>query len=321
MQASTEGHEGSVVPQLTVVVVTDYAAGEAKSWSDFEATLQALAAQDTSEPFRVLICESNRYEESFPAELLEICPHSEVVFSPVESSYGLKNVGAGQIETELVGLLDADCIPAKSWVRGALEAFRQQPDIVAVSGRTMYEGRNSGEKMMGLRARGYLDPGKTGQTRYIANNNSVFRTEVYRKWPLPADHGAFASRMQSEALLREGCRFWFSEEMSAIHDFEGWSMEADIRRNHGYGSIVTRLEDPKMPQAWLMALGPLSIPVFVIGKTFQSWGDCLRCGVYYGLKWYEVPLAMLLSVGLHVMEIPGMWKAFHRQQLAETAYR
>jgi hypothetical protein len=108
--------------------------------------------------------------------------------------------------------------------------------------------------------------------------------------------------MQSEAILRGGGHLLFEPRMRVIHDFEGWAMERDIRRNIGYGTIITRLRDRAMPYAWLARPGPLSIPLFALAKTLDNWWDCLRCGLHYGVRWHE----------LH---------AFRGQEFAETSYR
>ena len=113
----------------------------------------------------------------------------------------------------------------------------------------------------------------------------------------------------------------FEPRMRAVHDFAGWAMEGDIRRNAGYGTIITRLRDHSLPYAWLARLGYASIPLFVAGKMLNSWSDCIRCCRHYGVRWYELPVAFCLAVVVHLMEIPGMVSAFRGREITETAYR
>ncbi len=98
-------------------------------------------------------------------------------------------------------------------------------------------------------------------------------------------------------------------------------MEADFRRNSGYGTIKTRLEDEALPYAWLARLGWLGIPPILAGKILDSWRDCARCGHHYDLRWYGLPGAMLASVAFHILEIPGMLQAFQDGGLEESAFR
>jgi hypothetical protein len=133
--------------------------------------------------------------------------------------------------------------------------------------------------------------------------------------------GAFASRIQSEAFLRDGATLLFDPELVVVHDFEGWPMERDIRRNHGYSTVITRLRDDRLPYAGLIRMGPIAIPLIVAGKTFDSLRDCLRCFCQYNVKLHELPLALALTVVTHVLEIPGMWQAFRGKAIAGSQYR
>jgi len=68
--------------------------------------------------------------------------------------------------------------------------------------------------------------------------------------------------------------------------------------------------NPRVPYAWLLRLGPLSIPLFIASRTLDSWWDCLRAGRYYGLRWFEMPAAFAIAIYVHLLEIGGMRAAF-----------
>jgi hypothetical protein len=138
---------------------------------------------------------------------------------------------------------------------------------------------------------------------------------------LPTDGGPFAARLQSEALRRAGRRLRFEPTMRVVHDFEGLAMERDIRRNIGYGTIRIRQLDPRMPWAWLTRFGVASIPLFVLARTVDSCWDALRAGRYYGLRWFEQPMAFALAFAVHLLEIGGMLSAFRHEAITTTAYR
>lgn len=321
MSASTASQRAGPSPVVSVVIVSDYAGGEAKAWDDIRATVDAFARQDFTGRAEFLLSESASIQKEIPADLSATLPSLRLVLSPASSSYDLKNHGVRAASADIVAIIDADCIPDPGWLRHLVEAMRLNPDVVAVSGRTVYEGRTLMERMLSLLSRSYLDPGRAGTTRFISNNNAGFRRSVYLKYPLPVDAGAFAARLQSDAIVRAGGKLIFEPRMRVVHDFEGWAMESDIRRNIGYGTIKTRLRQRLLPYAWLTRLGPASIPLFSVGKTLNSWADCLRCARHYGVRWYELPLALALAVVVNLMEIPGMLSAFSRSELTETAYR
>jgi len=308
-------------PAISVVIVSDYAAGGPVSARDIRAALSALARQDIEEPVEFLFIESECFRDDLPEDFASILPGLKTLFFPERESYPLKNHGVAEAAGEFVAILDADCIPEPGWLRLLVAALRENPKLGAVSGKTIYPAASFSARVCALLARSYIDPGHAGATRFIAINNCAFRRDAYLAHPLPTDIGTFSSRVQSERLKEDGWSLWFDPKIVVIHDFEGWSMEADLRRNAGHGTIITRLGDSALPYASLVRMGRLSIPFVIAGKVIDSWRDCLRCGQSYGVSPVSLPAAMLLSIGIHSMEIPGMLRAYNGAGLKRSLFR
>ena len=308
-------------PEISVVIVSAYAGGGEKSWKDLRNILMALARQEGQVKAEWLLCENEASAGSMPADIRRLLPDSKLVLSGEGGSYELKNAGFRAATADIVAMLDADCVPDGNWLKHAVAAMNARPQVAIISGRTVYPPAGLTERILSLLSRSYVDRGKPGPTRFISNNNSIWRRDVYLKYPLPSGLGPFAGRMQSESIIRAGYQLWFDPSIRVVHDFEGWAMESDIRRNTGYGTVIARLHDPDMPQAWLTKFGVVSIPVFAGGKIVDSWRDCVRCASAFGVKWFELPLALLGSMVVHLMEIPGMWQAFRRKTIQTTQYR
>ena len=308
-------------PAVSVVVVSDYAAGGPVAARDIRAAISALAQQDFEERVEFIFVESECYRDDLPPDLSTILPTLLTLFFPEKDSYSLKNHGVTAATAELVAVLDADCIPEPDWLRRLVSVLRQNPRLGAVSGKTLYPDASFSARVCALLARSYIDPGHAGRTGFVAINNCAFRRSAYVARPLPTGIGTFSSRVQSEMLIRDGWELWFDPETVVVHDFEGWSMEADLRRNAGHGTIITRLGDSSLPYASLVRFGRASIPLVIAGKIVNSWRDCLRCGKNYGVSWLGLPAAMLLSIGIHSMEIPGMLRAFEGAGLKRSFFR
>ena len=309
------------MPDITILIVSDYQSSGQRSWNDERECLQSLAALDLDQPVEYLLCEDSRFEGEVPEDLFAILPGMRTLFVQNADSYTLKNAGARAATTPLLALVDADCRPTANWLRVAVETLRKRPEVAGISGRTVYPGTDRAERILALLSRAYLDPGRTGPTGFLSNNCAVVRREVFVKYPLPEKLGAFSSRIQSEEMLRAGGVLWFDGRVRVVHEFEGWPMETDIRRHLGWSTVATRLEVPNLPYAGLVRIGPMAIPAIWAGKLWNCWMDCLRCATGYGVKWYEVPLALSLACVLVTMEVPGMWKAYQRRTITETAYR
>ena len=306
---------------LSVIVVSDYAAGEEKSWEDLRRALRAWLEQEGLPAEEFMLVESSRFKGNIPNDLLGLIPNMTVLYLDAESSYELKNQAVEFATGDWLAIVDADCIPQRSWLQVLRAAIAEYPDVAAVSAKTLYPGRSRIERILGLLSRSYLDPGRRGPTRFISGNAACFRREMYRRHPLPVGIGAFASRIQSEAFLRDHATLLFDPELVVVHDFEGWPMERDIRRNHGYSTVITRLRDHRLPYARLVRAGVIAIPFIVAGKTLDSVRDCLRCFRHYNVNVYELPLALALTVVTHVLEIPGMLAAYRGRSIGATAYR
>lgn len=302
-------------------MVSDYAAGAEGAWTDMRKSLAALAAQDLEEPAEFILCESEEFREELPGELTEILPALRILFVPGRSSYELKNAAVKAASSEFIAMIDADCVPGPEWLRLLLDSLRRHPDAAAVSGKTMYGDKSFFVRTSMLLSRAYLDPGGDGPTRFIAENNAGYRRSAYLAHPMPTHMGGFAGHVQSAELLRHGYTLWFDPAFVVEHDFEGWPMEKDIRRNLGHSAIKTRMLDRSLPYAWLVRLGPIGIAPMLAREILCSWWDCIRCGRSYGVRWYELPVVMVASVGINLLELPGMVAAFRGGELGKTEFR
>jgi hypothetical protein len=249
-------------------------------------------------------------------------PGLRVIASAARGSYEMKNIGVRTASADLVMVLDADCVPDRSWVRAGVTAMRARPDATAISGRTTYPGRSVLERSLGLLSRAYVDRGNPGRVRLLSTNNMIVRQRAFRSDALPADAGAFAYRMFTERVLRAGGRLYFEPAMRVVHDFEGWPMERDMRRQVGWTSIRVRQLGANIPGATAVRrLGPAAVPLLYGYRLVESTGKCFRLPRHFGLGRRHIPLLLALATVVHSFELPGMLRAFRGRPAGPTAYR
>lgn len=307
--------------EASIILVSDYKPGEEKSWQDFRKALRALAQQDFAGDVELLLIEEARYADQIPPDLTEIVPGLKIITAREGNSYALANIGVAEATADNVILLDADCVPVAGWLAGFLAAMARYPDAAVVSGMTRYPGATLNERCLSLLSRSYVDPGGRGYTARISNNNAGYRREVFLRHPLPTDVGVYASRLQAHAIRRAGWKLAFEPEMAVIHDYEGWTMERDIRRSMAHGLVVVRQRDPDIAFSWIVRLGIAGIPLFVAGRLLLSFWKCLTVAGNYGVKPWQVPVALALAVRVHLMEVSGLVKAHRGEAVSDTAYR
>lgn len=306
---------------FSLVTVSDYTAGESKGWRDLRKLLSALAAQDQGEAVEFIYVEHPDVARGLPEDLKDVLPRFRMVLDSSPNSYGLRNAGVRAATTPWVAMLDADCLPGPGWLQAVSRTIRANPSATVISGRTAYPGLGLMERTLALLSRSYVDRGAAGPTGFIAAHQCVFRREAYLRYPLPTGAGVYSARVQSDRMLRRRELLWFDPSLACIHDFEGWPMERDIRRNTGHCTVLIRQHDPSLPYGWLVRLGPAAIPAIVAGKIWLNWMDCFRCAPYYGVGWSQLPLALAVSIWVHVLEVQGMWMAFRGLPITDTAYR
>jgi hypothetical protein len=293
-------------PAITVLVVSDYGSWDDSGWDDLRQTLRALGAEALEADAEVVLVDSLPEGRPSPPDLKEVIPGLRVVGPSPSGSQELLNEAVRSASSDLVALLDGDCLPAPGWLRAATEVMRAHPEVAAASGRTLYPDTSLLNRVLGLLSRGFIDPGKAGPTRFVTSYNAVFRRDSLLAHPLQTMQRALAARMQTEAIRLDGGVLWFEPRMQATHRFEGWRMESRIRRNVGYRAVRVRQLDPRVPHAWMTRWGKLSIPLIVGARTLDSFRDCIRVGRFHGVRWFELPAAFAIAVGVHLLEIGGM---------------
>ncbi len=308
-------------PVVSVVITCDYGSGKPEAWEGLRAVLRALARQDFSEPVEFLLVESASMADQVPADLRTILPGLRLIANPATASPMLKNAGIAAASAELIAIFDGDCVPDAGWLRHFVDFMREHPEAVAVSGRTRYGTEKFLDRAMALATRAYLDEGAPAETRHLADNNAGLRRAFFLAHPFSESAGPHMSLLQSEPIVRAGGRLFFNPLLCVQHHYNGWTNEKHIRRSMGYGVIRVRRIDPGLPYAWMAHLGYLSVPLFIGARTLASWRNCLRCARWYGVAWYQLPLAFALSAAACAMEAPGMVRALRGQPLDRTAYR
>lgn len=297
--------------RISVLVVSDYEAGAEKTWRDERAILAALADQDINEPFLVYLLENTVFAPARPDHFREIYPHIVFHFVDAEKSADMLNATVAGIDSDYIAIMEADCLPTRTWLRSAVSVLDSNRDYDAVSGRTLYGRETATARVLSLLHRAYADVGRSGRTRHVANNGTLYRRRLLLDFPYPPAITPFAASWQRNLQMQKSnAYFYFSSDMEMLHAFDGFRFLLDYHRNMGYASMSVR----NNPSLLLLAE--------LIYRAFRKAG----CSIMYKsrsyLRWHDYPLALALLFLLPWLEIPGMLDCLkHRQAIPHTAYR
>jgi hypothetical protein len=294
----------------SVVVVSDFADSGQRSWRNERALLEGLARQDIRELFEVLLVENERYRNAMPSDLGAICPGLRIVYSSATQSAQLKDLGVSQVDTELVAVLEADCVPDPAWLRVLVDVLRQRPDVSAVSGRTNYGNETMYRRALSLVDRAFDDLGRSSVAESVSNNGALYRRSLLLRFPYPPAITPFTSaRLRGAAMRRAGHVFFFEPAAVMRHAIGGWDFIRDFRRHIGYSDMFEH------PTRRLR-----SIPCVSWRRRRREVRDCLRLGPSY-LRWYDWPLTAALLSTVPVLELPGMLDMLReRARIPKTSY-
>jgi cellulose synthase/poly-beta-1,6-N-acetylglucosamine synthase-like glycosyltransferase len=140
------GSNGNSTPLVSVVIVADHDTERHADLKDLRSCLQALASQEVDEPVEFLLVETDERARKLPADLITGLPGLRVLGVPHDGSYERKNAAVRAAQGDIIAILDADCIPVSGWLQSLINTLRSHPQHVAVSGRTVYEGKTALER-------------------------------------------------------------------------------------------------------------------------------------------------------------------------------
>jgi len=309
-------------PSASVVVVIDYKAGGAGTWNELRLTLQALAKQDYDGDVDFLLVEPAESKNSVPDDLAKSLPALRIVYTEGTTSYDLKNAGIEAAYADFVVILDADCVPHEHWLSAVMAHHAAHPDAAVISGKTLYRAEGLLPRIFALIDRSYVDCGGPGTTKTISNNNAAFRKDAMLAFPLRNELGPFGSKQQSVEMLAAGKELRFEPEMIAYHGYGGWPMQKHARHYTGFSMTRHRQLNEDATHAWMFKLGTLGLPFIFLMSIVGTWKNCLKRASGYGIRWFEVPVAMLVAIRVHLMEISGVRLALQNGELSgDGAFR
>ena len=308
-------------PVVSVVMVVDYAVGSAAAWGELRRTLEALAGQDFDEPVEYLYVDEEGSNRPPPPDVLDILPGIKVLWRPGTTSYDLLNAGMRAATADIIAILDPDCVPDGDWLRVLVAGMREHPEAAVVNGLTTYMMRSRLEHIVALVDRGENVHNRVAPVKFITKNNSAYRREVVLAHPLSSDAGPFGVGRQAESILQAGGTILYQPGMRVIHAYEGWGQLRDSRRHQGYATVALRLLDPTFRYAGIVRLGMIAIPAMVAYRLVGNLVHSFRARRQYGVRWYELPVAVWFAVVVGALEIPGMIRAYRRRPIVETEFR
>lgn len=218
-----------------------------------------------------------------------------------------KMLAASEAAGEALVYLDADCEPVGRWPGALLDALAAAPEAPGVGGFTRYAGDSVLAAVMSVMDFGFLYPVRSRPLACYAFNNAAFHRDALVECPLSAGTlrcGCFA---HAQRLLRRGAPMILAPEAKAIHDLPPIVRE---RTRQGHDTIAACWDNPALPEAGLLRLGVLSVPLFYGMRVALDWRRLLQGFRSLGLSPAGLAVALTAVPLLRLLDLGGMVHAF-----------
>lgn len=143
----------------------------------------------------------------------------KVITNEGKQLFDARNTVLKNCKTEILAFTDADCVLDEHWVRNILQVF-QTKDVAGGTGSHPPQPSNV---IVGWIYKNWLIVGssKTGYYGGVAGGNCYFKTDALRKvggW-LSLPYSNAEDVYIGEALIRNGYKLWYDENIIAYHNF------------------------------------------------------------------------------------------------------
>lgn len=193
-------------PRISIVVET--ANTRPGEYDDVFATIDALNDQTLArDDYEVLVIVNPEVHSTLAADVRTRAPHVRVVEAPGAYYFPQKNLGAERARAEIVGYVDSDCTPPRTWADAMLDAFaRHDAQMFAAQGPLFMD---PGILTAGFSVRNF--PHQQGSTECrVAGmamcNMAVRRADIVAD-PFEAIQHFHGSEVKRAARLREEGRY------------------------------------------------------------------------------------------------------------------
>jgi hypothetical protein len=287
---------------LSLIVVSDYLTADGDA--ELRCSLRAYARDPRGVPAEILIMLPSGHASKIEAELAGkpayLCPSVIVVTHDSDESSQLKDAALSYCRHDLVAVVEADCLPRPGWLATLYEAFENNPQLGAVSGRTSYGEDSMMKRVMSLLDRGFIERrNRHGQVIHASNNGALYRRRVLERYRFEADHGPFvSSHLRQHAMLRGAVAMEVAARAVSIHAYEGLGFIWDVRRNKGYQFARMLLRTKPYRSRLGLALRAVATSFKENRQTAQAVGQEF-------CRWTDWPLFWAMMLLVRIPEFTG----------------
>lgn len=300
----------SKLPAVTIVIEWENAIDVEDEWTGvamagLERELARSGSKMEAKPRVLYMYDETRVDPAIirkfvaaHAPKLEDVSKLELVPTPGMAYYDLKNLGISKAKTDFAIVLDSDAAPQPGWLEGLLKPFKD-PKIMVVAGFTVLAHEDVKSRAMALSWFFDLpsEPEATLKRERLHANNFAVRTSFFADNPFP-----------SLPLFKRHCAFWLKDIIARGHGFVRTADAVAVHAPHpglkyilwrGWQSGSDRDYEIFQEKSRSRVSRVARAGAHLLWKTGRSWGRIITKGSKVGLRPWDWPYAMAVSLGYY----------------------
>ena len=282
--------------QISVVVPCTNA------FSDFQACVEALYAQTGPKPEVIAV---ERLGPEFVAQVEAAFPDARIVSVDSGSTIPeLRAVGIRAASADAIGVLEDHVIVPPDWTERMLGELAAGSDVVAgpVDNRATETLVDWAAFLCEYSA--VLPPVKDGPSDWLPGNNTVYRTEVLRRYDSLLDEGKWENYLHDH-MRADGLKLTLRNDVISGHRmYYSFGLYFQQRYLYSRSFAGARVKGESFPKRLLMGCFAFALPPLVYYRVVRN---VLSKGRHKKQLVRSLPLLVPFSLSWGAGEVAGYW--------------
>ena len=276
---------------------------------DLRATFDGLA-QQTVAPDEIIIVVDDLVDASATDELRRRYPLAKLTTSGRSNYFAAKNAGTEAASSEIVAMVDSDCVPAPDWLE--MMRARFSPGVDGVAGRSRYPDGSLLARTFTVPGFAYVLEQEDGTATGMNLSNVAFRRDLLLRHPLDSrirrNGGCYLLLHQLRAA---GARVVYEPRARVSHGYPNGVGIVQKHFDRGYDGVgVYRLDEQCVLRGTRIfrRFGAIALAGITGRRIVLDWLLLARKHRQIGISAFAVPYWCAVTVATRLVEfLGGLW--------------
>jgi hypothetical protein len=252
----------------------------------------------------IVVVEEGRHDLAEHVRRVE--PTARVLTTSESTYYGMKRSGLREARSDVVALLDSDCMPVEGWASEIVATISRGADVVA--GKVRFPPDSLFRRTFAVFDYGHLRNDRRGEAPCFNVSNAGLRSEVVREHPFDPRLTRFGGGTLHGRMLKSlGYKIVYNPAAAVVHTDKGFRKHVLVRFRTGHEAVqMCRFDDDRvLSDSRLMRFGLAAPFLFAARRMAFDFGTIIGNRRDLEIAWYETPFFVAASLLARTLEVAG----------------